>query len=303
MIITVTDGTNTVSVPVGIGPLFATIDSERGQFATEIAMATSINAAGVVNSFIHGYSGASHPATFSVSAVSTASHWNSAAMLNTKLDWAGLANGSYDSLIAVFYESWPQAVKGWVTVNHEPENDAGDPEVWCAGVSRYVQVAAAVVRERRLNVAVGGVLMAFSWTTPRWQAYQWWKQIPPRDRPQTFFGLDLYGKCLPTVPVTGEDIVAPLKAIIAPVREAGINRFALFETALDRRQKNKASAIIGTDATIAAWLPKFARDVASIPGMEAVCHFHAAAGPASQYAQLLGPSIPVWAAICRDGCR
>lgn len=303
MIVTVTDGTNTVSASADIGPLFATIDSERGQFTTEIAMADSIGAVGLVNAFLHGYSGASHPASFNASAVATASNWNNAAMLNTKLDWAGLANGTYDALITGFYESWPQAVRGWVTVNHEPENDAGDPAVWCAGVSRYIQVAAAVIRRRQLNVAVGGVLMAFSWTTPRWQSYQWWKQIPPRDRPQTFFGLDLYGKCLPTSPVTGEDIVTPLKAIIAPARDAGVSRFALFETALDKRQKNKATAIIGTDQTIAAWLPGFARGVASIPGMEAVCHFHAAAGPASQYAQLLGPSIPVWAAICRDGSR
>lgn len=284
---------------------YSTYDIARGIDATEAAMRAAIGfTGGVLNGHQRAYSGASHPATFGVSKVANAASWNSAAMLNTKItDWAGLANGAYDTLITGFYNSWPVGMRGWVTCNHEPENDGGDPAVWVTGIRRYIAVAAARIRARGLNVAVGGVLMSYSWDTERWRDYDWWTNLPTIDRPQVFFGLDHYGRCLPTTPVTGEDLITPLQAIIAPVRAAGISRFALFETGLDRRRKG-SSTIIGTNQTIADWLPGFDAGCRGIPGLEVVSMFYSGqVGPAAQYAQINGVALPVWATIVKNGRR
>lgn len=308
---TVTDAAGTVSAPktatATIGPAisYSTYDIARGIDATEAAMRASIGfTGGSLNGHQRAYSGASHPLTFAASKVANAANWNNAAVLNTKFpDWEALANGAYDGVISGFYNSWPIGIRGWVTCNHEPENDAGDAFTWITGIRRYIKVAAARIRARGLNVAVGGVLMSYSWDSERWQDYQWWIDLPVIDRPQTFFGLDHYGRCLPTTPVTGEDLITPLKAIIAPVRTEGINRFALFETGLDRRRKG-ASTIIGTDQTIANWLPGFESGLRSIPGMEVVSMFYSGqVGPAAQYAQINGPAIPAWASIVSRGQR
>jgi hypothetical protein len=294
-----------------VGPAAPTVtfgswDNERGQDGMESAMKTSISFSGQLNGFQRGYSGNAHPDLFANSAIAQATSWNNAGMLNTKLDWATLAGGGYDSLITGFYNSWPAAVRGWVTINHEPENDGNtDSASYIAGVARYVSVAASRIRARGLAVGVGGCLMGFSWApgSTAWQTWKWWEAIAAVDRPQTVFMLDQYAKTLPGPPIVGEDIASGLPAIFQPARDSGITRFALLETALDRRRKNHSDQIIGTDQTIADWLPGFATALAAIPGLEAVCHFHSATGPASQYAQLNTVALPVWAGIVRDGRR
>lgn len=295
--------TRQVSTTIGGSSIsYGTYDIARGIDATEAAMRTAIGYNGVLNNHQRAYSGTNHPLTFATSKVANAANWHHTAMLNTKLtDWAGLANGAYDALINGFWSSWPVGIRGWVTCNHEPENDGGDPAVWVAGIRRYVALAAARIRARGLDVAVGGVLMSYSWDSERWRDYDWWTGLPAIDRPQTFFGLDHYGRCLPGPPVVGEDMITPLREIIDSVRPSGIQRFALFECGLDRRRKGQ-STIIGSNQTIADWLPGFDAGLRSIAGMEAAnMFFSGQVGPAAQYAQIGGVALPIWAQIVKNG--
>ena len=314
-------GSSAVVPPSPSGPSLRllTWDAARGQDGVETALATAISWSSPpkLNMGSRGYSGSSHPATFAASSVSNAASWNNFAMLNTKPgngDWAGMANGAYDSLIDGFWDSWPKTVRGKVTAFHEPENDGRTAEAadWIAGLVHYISRSAARIRLRDLDCAVGGVLMGFSFENgsgPRYPTWRWWNQVPAVDLPQTFFGIDKYATTDPG-PV-GENIISgssgDLTEIINLVRaESGITRFSVFETALDKRQSGTLNdptpTIIGTDTTIANWIPGFYTGLQGLVslGLEDVCYFHSPTGAASQYAQLNGPALTAWANAIAD---
>lgn len=305
----------TVSDP---GMFLGTWDGARGQAGVETAM---VNAVGwsrppALNTFARGYSGStmpgSHPTTFAgTSVANAASTWNARAMLNMKLpDIATLDAGGYDSLIEDFWASWPVEVTGWVFINHEFGNDdrASEAAIYRSSTARYVHVAAPVIRSRGLNAGVGGLNMQFDWaaqTGPRWPTYAWWRNLDPGDGDVAVFGLDIYAKHL-TNPVRGEDIVNGTEGLLAiwdtVQAESPIRRIIIGETALDKRRRNFSEQIIGDDDTIAAWIPGYVDQLDAVPGLEAVCYFHAPSGPASQYAQLQGAALTTWSTEVA-GCR
>jgi hypothetical protein len=302
----------TVSTDAGsAGIYYGGWDNVRAQQGLDDALADSIAHAQPLMMFSRGYSGASHPSTFASSSVSNAASWNNGAMLNTKFpNIDALVSGTYDNQIRGFYNSWPVGVRGWVCINHEFGNDGRSAEaaVYRASTAHYIHVAAEVIRDRGLDVGVGGCGMQFDWepqTGPRWPLYAWWQEVDPIDLPQTVFGLDIYAKHL-TNPLRGEDIINDPEGLLAIFDEArtwGITRFAIFETALDKRRRNFQTQIIGTDASIADWIPWYASELEVVQGLEAVCYFHSDVGPASQYAQLNGVALPAYATVVANGAR
>lgn len=274
--------------------------------------------AGAVGQFIHGYSGNSHPSTFASSAVSTAPALGVGAMLNTKLDWNGLANGTYDSLIAGFFNTWPVDTWGEVTVNHEPENEVKpasptnsdwvawanvNAPIWKTGINRYIDIAAPIIRSRGLNVKVGGVLMDFSWDTTRWQWWNWWDTITPANLGQVVFGADAYVKTVNGSPPVGYDLMPRINTMLAEARSVGITSFSLWETAVDRRERNNGNVLVGTEASTTAWWDNYYQRLQEIPEMRMVCYYHTPGGPASDQAYLTGTSIAKYADICMQGRR
>ena len=309
------------------------VDPSVGVNVKDQEMATSIGGTTPIATFRRGYSGNSHPNTFAGSSVSSATTYAAAqpsgrfgAMLNTKFgDWAALAAGTYDAQIAGFYNSWPTNIYGVVTVNHEPENDGPAPAnrtnstyvtwaeangpVFCAGVRRYIDVAAPIIRSRGLDVKVGGCLMDFSWDviggTQRYIDWKWWEGITPANLGQVDFGIDAYSKTTNTggVPV-GYPLDDRLDEILVHMRAAGIDSFSLYETANDRRLRNGGDTLVGTDESVAAWIPGFVDYIETqIPEARMICWFHTPTGPASAQAYLAGPATPAWANVCMNGRR
>jgi len=293
--------------------------------ATDQLLADSIGVGRPLGTFIHGYSGNSHPASFSSSSVSSAASRGIGAMLNTKLDWRSLANGDYDSLIAGFWNSWPTAVHGMVTVNHEPENDGPTPAnatnaayvtwantngpIWKAGIARYLSICAPIIRARNLKVRFGGCLMDFSWDviggTVRWPYWDWWNEPEIADNLDVVtFGIDAYWKHLDN-PVRGVSPNARVNELLAVVRSKGIESLSFWETAVDRRLRNGGSnpPIIGTNQSLSNWWISYAAFLNTIPEVDYVAYFHIPDGPASQQAYLDGVAVPTFAQICLEGRR
>lgn len=307
------------------GTSVASTDEMDGQ------MAASVGVERPVSTFRRGYSGSGHPATFAASTVADALTYAAAtssgrfgAMLNTKFtDWPGLASGAYDSVIAGFYNSWPENIYGVVTINHEPENDGPTPAnrtnptyvawaeangpVYCTGVRRYIDVAAPIIRARGLDLKVGGCLMDFSWDviegTQRVVDWRWWNGLAAANINQVDFGIDAYVKTVNGTPPVGYTLVPRLNECLAAARGAGIKSFSLYETALDRRERFNGNNLVGNDATLADWIPGYATFLESVPEVRLVCWFHTPGGPASDQAYLAGPAIPAWATVCMEGKR
>lgn len=319
---------DTISVgvePVGSNPYFSHIDRRdrgtgTGYQPFDNILKTAVGTSEQVGTFIHEYSGNSHPTTFASSAVSTAQGLGIGAMLNTKLDWAGLANGDYDSLIAGFYNSWPVEVFGVVTVNHEPENDGPSPAkpsdstyvswantnapIWKNGLNRYINVAAPIIRARGLNVRVGGCLMDFSWDTTRYTWWNWWDEINPANVNEIDFGIDAYVKTVDATPPYGYDLIPRIQECAAEARSVGIKSVSLYETAVDRRKRNGGETLVGTDASVGAWWPQYVAGLKGIPEIHMVCYFHLPAGPASAQAYLNGSAhYEMFGQICMNGRR
>lgn len=305
------------------------IDGARGDAAMETALRNSIALAAParVGTFLRGYSGTSHPSVFSSSSVSGAvalaaaeSSGKYGAMLNVKRpDWQALADGEYDELIAGFYQSWPVEVYGEVVINHEPENDGPLPAntsnptyvswattngpIWQAGINRYIDVAAPIIRARNLDVKIGACLMNFSWDSTRWQYFTWWEGITPANINEVVFGLDAYVKTVNGTPPVGYDMRPQTQLILNVARSAGISHFSLYEFAVDKRERFNGNVVVGTDQSNANWYPIFCNWLDAQPEVRMACQFHTPGGPASDQAQLNGPALPVWANICMNGRR
>lgn len=270
-----------------------------------------------VSTFIHGYSGATMPNTFQSSSVASAEAMGLGAMLNVKWDWNQAANGGLDSRIVSFFNSWPVSVPGMVTLNHEPENDGPSPAnpsnaayvtwananapIWKAGLKRFIDVAAPIIRARGLKVKVGGCLMDFSWDTTRWQFWDWWTNITPANINEVTFGIDAYWKHLNS-PLRGIDPKPRVNELLAVVRSAGIKSFSFWETAVDRRQRG-SETVIGTQESCATWWNSYALFLKSIPEVDFVCYFHTPSGPASGQAWLEGVGAAAYANICMSNRR
>ena len=277
----------------------------QGWDAYEAELRAAAGVSTPVSQILHGYSGSSHPSTFAASSVSAAQSKGVAAMLNTKItDWTAVAGGTHDALITGFFNSWPVAVPGWVTLNHEPENDGKNSEaaVWCAGIRRYIDLAAPIIRSRGLQVKVGGCLMDFSWDSTRWQQWKWWEGITPANLGQTTFGIDAYWKHNNVSGVVPKDPKPRINELVAVMRGAGISDFSLWETAIDRRQYSTGT-VVGTQQSCADWWTAYADHLATIPEVSAVAYFHTPGGPASDQAWLDGPATAAFAQLCMTGRR
>ena len=305
-------------------PWFGAFDNRArpegtGYDAFDQIMADSVGVSRPVSTFMHGYSGSNLPISFASSAVSSAQSLGIGAMLNTKRPWPELANGDYDADIASLFNSWPTNVFGSVTINHEPENDGPSPAdpsnpnylswaqtngpLWSAGVNRFINVAAPIIRGRGLDVKVGGCLMGFSWDTTRWQYWNWWDSINPANLDAIEFQIDEYAKTVNGNPPYGYDLMPRIDVMLNVARSVGIQHFSLFETAVDRRLRNGGETIVGDDSTLAAWWPTYASQLSARPEVRMVGYFHTPTGPASAQGYLEGPAVSVYANICLNGRR
>ena len=290
-----------------------------GYDAFDQILADSVGIQRPVSTFIHGYSGSNLPTSFASSSVASAQSLGIGAMLNTKRPWAELANGNYDADIAALFNSWPASVFGSVTINHEPENDGPSPAapsnptyvswaqangpIWSAGVNRFIDIAAPIIRSRGLDVKVGGCLMDFSWDTTRWQYWKWWETINPANLDVIEFQIDAYTRTVNGNPPYGYDLMPRIDETLDVARSVGIQFYSLYETALDRRLRNGGQTIVGTDDTLATWWPIYASELSARPEVRMVGYFHTPLGPASEECDLQGVAIPVFANICLSGRR
>lgn len=273
-----------------------------------------------IGTFIRGYSGSNFPSTFQASSVSSAPSRGVGAMLNVKRpDWQGLANGDYDSTITSFFNSWPVGTFGSFTINHEPENDGPTPAnpanptyvswasvngpIWSQGIARTIAVAAPIIRNRGLDVKLGGCLMDFSWDTTRWQYWDWWNYVDPQYLDVVEFQLDAYAKTTNGNPPVGYDLIPRIMECYQHGLDAGINHLSLFETAVDRRERHGGDNMVGTDESVATWWESYGPAIEAIPGARMIGYFSIPTGPASGQAGIMGRGLDVFASICLNGRR
>lgn len=313
-------------------PWYGIIDNRFTEAQTDQRLADSIGVTGQrVGTFARGYSGSNLPTTFASTSVAHAATIAAStpsgtygAMLNVKRpDWGALAAGSYDGAIASLMNSWPTNIYGEVTINHEPENDGPAPAnrtnptyvtwaeangpIFCQGVRRFIDVAAPIIRARGLDLKVGTTLMDFSWDniggTKRWVDWAWWEGINPANINEVSFGIDAYVKTVNGTPPYGYNLLPRIVETLQHARDVGITSYSLYETAVDRRERNNGDVLVGNDASIAAWIPTYVAGLNALPEIRMVCHFHTPGGPASDQAYLEGPGLAAWANACMSGRR
>lgn len=267
-------------------------------------LAAALGEARPVVQMIRGYSGNSYPTSLSGSMAHYASY-GGRVFLNAKIGGQydlALAGGFDDQWRALF-QNWPVGVPGWVTLQHEPENDAGIvPDKWCRTVGRWIDIVAPVIRSRSLPCGVGGMLMG-SFTLPtnshaNWSTWNWWQHVLPENLDQTVWMVDEYAQHTIGPPIRGNSMHAQLVRMFDKVRPAGITRFAVGEFAISR-ERDQGTTIIGTSATQAAWIDEQIPLFRQIEGLEAACYFHKHDGPASKDAKLDGPALLAYAQACR----
>lgn len=201
----------------------------------------------------HGYSGNSFPSTFASSSVYYGyTNGYSHSVLNVKCDWAGLANGTFDSRINGFIDSIPAGHTCYLIINHEPENDgtpsASQKAAWRNGQARAANIIAAR-NDPRCEFAV--CLMGWTWQPASGRNPNDWN---PNDAPnvtmtqaaldRTIFAPDDYTKILNSSGTSYQTMASRFDPIWEDASSWGFKRFAISEHSLNNDINAPVSSVV-----------------------------------------------------------